>query len=155
MWGRAAHRYERVFGKDSTQAGVYDVVMQAAVRHVLDGYNSTVFAYGQTGTGKTYTMSGAKWTSDTQTPRQDDPTGDGLIPRAFQQLFEELGGSEVADAAAPAGAEATGKKQCATGPGRSGWAEGYARPACRAVGHAASVTLKAFSENDLSAFFDA
>jgi len=37
---------------------VYSKAAFALVAHVLEGYNGTVFAYGQTGTGKTYTMTG-------------------------------------------------------------------------------------------------
>ena len=34
------------------------------VQHLFKGYHATVFAYGQTGTGKTYTMEGYKYTQD-------------------------------------------------------------------------------------------
>ena len=47
-----------------------------SVHSVLDGYNATVLAYGQTGTGKTFTMEG-----------YDDPQLRGLIPRAVTDLF--------------------------------------------------------------------
>jgi kinesin family protein 11 len=51
------------------------------LREVLLGYNCTIFAYGQTGTGKTYTMEG-----DLSEPS----SGSGIIPRALYSLFEQL-----------------------------------------------------------------
>ena len=48
----------QVFGTDSTQERLYDGAVSPIVSEVLDGFNCTIFAYGQTGTGKTYTMEG-------------------------------------------------------------------------------------------------
>lgn len=53
---------------------------------MLDGYNCTIFAYGQTGTGKTYTMTGDM--SDNFGSYADFA---GIIPRALHKLFEKLG----------------------------------------------------------------
>lgn len=50
--------FDRAFGPDSKQADVYQVVVAPLINEVLSGYNCTVFAYGQTGTGKTHTMIG-------------------------------------------------------------------------------------------------
>lgn len=50
--------FDAVFGPDSTQKQIYDCVCRPIVESVLEGYNGTIFAYGQTGTGKTYTMEG-------------------------------------------------------------------------------------------------
>jgi len=47
---------------------------------VFKGYESTVFAYGQTGTGKTHTMEGDL----------SDPSNYGVIPRASQAIFDNL-----------------------------------------------------------------
>jgi len=52
--------FDRVFGVDSKQVDVYKVVAAPLVEEVLAGYNCTVFAYGQTGTGKTFTMEGER-----------------------------------------------------------------------------------------------
>lgn len=52
--------FDRVFGPDSKQVDVYKAVVNPLIEEVLQGYNCTVFAYGQTGTGKTYTMVGEK-----------------------------------------------------------------------------------------------
>jgi kinesin family protein 11 len=56
---------------------------------MLAGYNCTVFAYGQTGTGKTYTMSGDM--TDTLGILSDDA---GIIPRTLYSLFQKLEGTE-------------------------------------------------------------
>lgn len=52
--------FDRVFGTDSRQADVYSTVVAPLIEEVLSGYNCTVFAYGQTGTGKTHTMVGTE-----------------------------------------------------------------------------------------------
>ena len=52
--------FDRVFGTTSKQVDVYKVVAAPLVEEVLAGYNCTVFAYGQTGTGKTFTMEGER-----------------------------------------------------------------------------------------------
>ncbi|KAK9846008.1 hypothetical protein WJX81_008288 [Elliptochloris bilobata] len=68
--------YDRVFGPDSQQAEVYEHAARGAVLSTLQGFNATVIAYGQTGTGKTYTMEG-----DRVGP------GRGIIPRAIDEVF--------------------------------------------------------------------
>lgn len=50
--------FDRAFGPESKQADVYQFVVAPLIEEVLSGYNCTVFAYGQTGTGKTHTMVG-------------------------------------------------------------------------------------------------
>lgn len=47
-----------MFGPNSQQKELYDQAVSPIVYEVLEGYNCTIFAYGQTGTGKTYTMEG-------------------------------------------------------------------------------------------------
>ena len=44
----------------SKQKNLYDETFRDLVQAVLDGFNGTIFAYGQTGTGKTFTMQGGK-----------------------------------------------------------------------------------------------
>ena len=46
----------QVFGPQSQQKDLYDQAVVPIVNEVLEGFNCTIFAYGQTGTGKTYTM---------------------------------------------------------------------------------------------------
>lgn len=48
----------KVFSSKTQQRRVYDDAISPIVSDVLEGFNCTVFAYGQTGTGKTYTMEG-------------------------------------------------------------------------------------------------
>lgn len=48
--------YEEVFGQAATNLQVFERTMREPIRNVLGGFNSTVFIYGMTGAGKTYTM---------------------------------------------------------------------------------------------------
>lgn len=54
--GRDAHRFifDKVFNLDVKQKEVYEYAALPIVKSVLNGYNGTVFAYGQTSSGKTY-----------------------------------------------------------------------------------------------------
>lgn len=53
--------FDYVYDHDSSQEFVYNNTAKNSVMSVLEGYNSTVIAYGQTGTGKTHTMEGFKY----------------------------------------------------------------------------------------------
>ena len=50
--------WTQVFGPSAKQKELYDQAVVPIVNEVLEGFNCTIFAYGQTGTGKTYTMEG-------------------------------------------------------------------------------------------------
>ncbi|OAF67122.1 hypothetical protein A3Q56_05148 [Intoshia linei] len=76
--------FDSVHGEESTQKGIYKESFTNIVKSVLSGFNGTVFAYGQTGTGKTYTMQG----------KQNDPDLMGIIPHSFYQIFEHIQKSE-------------------------------------------------------------
>lgn len=52
--------FDYVYGPGVSQEVVYTTTAKPAVMSVLEGYNATIFAYGQTGTGKTHTMEGFK-----------------------------------------------------------------------------------------------
>ncbi|XP_042330465.1 kinesin-like protein KIF9 [Sceloporus undulatus] len=65
---------------DATQDAVYEAVAQRLVTQGLSGYNGTIICYGQTGAGKTFTMTG---TTENYLNR-------GLIPRAIQQVFKSV-----------------------------------------------------------------
>jgi len=67
--------FDRVFDTKSTQEQIFDDVSQL-IQSALDGYNVCIFAYGQTGAGKTYTMEGC----------EDNL---GIIPRAMELIFEK------------------------------------------------------------------
>ena len=47
-----------MFGSFTTQEEIFDQTLRPIVDDVMSGFEATVFAYGQTGTGKTYTMEG-------------------------------------------------------------------------------------------------
>jgi len=71
--------FDKVFDLDATQQQVFDGVrVSDSVNSVLGGYNATIFAYGQTASGKTHTMEGADI---------GDPVTRGIIPRAAAALF--------------------------------------------------------------------
>ncbi|GAA6058647.1 hypothetical protein JCM10212_004058 [Sporobolomyces blumeae] len=78
-----------VYGPDAKQAMLYDEVAKPILEQVLEGYNCTIFAYGQTGTGKTYTMEG-DLTPNGATFHDDA----GIIPRTLYYLFDHLSKSE-------------------------------------------------------------
>ncbi|KAJ1829416.1 tubulin-dependent ATPase kip3 [Coemansia sp. RSA 2599] len=73
--------FDRVYGEDSTQKDVYEGTTRGLLDSVMNGYNATVFAYGATGCGKTYTISGCP----------EDP---GVIFLTMQELFERLRAAE-------------------------------------------------------------
>lgn len=55
---RSAFCFDNVFSLFTTQEEIFDQTLRPMIDEVMKGYESTVFAYGQTGTGKTYTMEG-------------------------------------------------------------------------------------------------
>ncbi|XP_043702996.1 kinesin-like protein KIN-UC isoform X3 [Telopea speciosissima] len=55
-WNSDSYKFDEVFTESASQKRVYEVVAKPVVESVLNGYNGTVMAYGQTGTGKTYTV---------------------------------------------------------------------------------------------------
>ena len=61
MWH--TYSFDHVYDMNSTQENVYESTAKHAVCSVLEGYNATILAYGQTGTGKTHTMEGFKYSS--------------------------------------------------------------------------------------------
>ena len=62
-------------------------MVEPVVKEVLEGYSCTIFAYGQTGTGKTYTMEGERSSGDFTW--ENDPKS-GIIPRTMNHLFDKL-----------------------------------------------------------------
>src|SRR4051812_28934888 len=55
---QGAFTFDRVFDMSCRQADIFDYSIKPTVDDILNGYNGTVFAYGQTGAGKSYTMMG-------------------------------------------------------------------------------------------------
>ncbi|KAM7278422.1 hypothetical protein ACFE04_005556 [Oxalis oulophora] len=77
--------FDKVFGPTSQQKDLYNQAVSPIVFEVLEGYNCTIFAYGQTGTGKTYTMEGGA-----RKKNGEFPSDAGVIPRAVKQIFDIL-----------------------------------------------------------------
>ncbi|EDV22771.1 uncharacterized protein TRIADDRAFT_3491, partial [Trichoplax adhaerens] len=82
------YTFDRIFTPETNQLNIYKSMVIPMIEEVLEGYNCTLFAYGQTGTGKTHTMIGQR---DDQAflSWEDDPKA-GIIPRALGQLFDRL-----------------------------------------------------------------
>ena len=72
--------YDAVYDTDSLQQVVYDESAFPLVESVIEGYNGTIFAYGQTGCGKTHTMLGT-------------PDSPGIIPGCFKHIFGYIDGN--------------------------------------------------------------
>nr|GMD86786.1 kinesin-like protein KIN-5C [Ipomoea batatas] len=81
--------FDKVFGPSAQQRDLYEQAIVPIVNEVLEGFNCTIFAYGQTGTGKTYTMEGECKRSKTG-PNGGLPQEAGVIPRAIKQIFDTL-----------------------------------------------------------------
>ncbi|CAL9138541.1 unnamed protein product [Musa acuminata var. zebrina] len=79
--------FDKVFGPASKQKDLFHQAISPIVNEVLEGYNCTIFAYGQTGTGKTYTMEGG---GGRKTKIGEFPSDAGVIPRAVRQIFDIL-----------------------------------------------------------------
>ncbi|XP_048453443.1 kinesin-like protein KIF3C isoform X2 [Rhincodon typus] len=77
-------RFDAVYESSCRQSELYDETVRPLVDSVLQGFNGTVFAYGQTGTGKTYTMQGV-WA---------EPEKRGIIPNSFEHIFTHISRSQ-------------------------------------------------------------
>ncbi|KAL9062561.1 MAG: hypothetical protein Q9157_008815, partial [Trypethelium eluteriae] len=82
------YHFDKVFSPAADQNIIFDEVVTPILDEVLGGFNCTLFAYGQTGTGKTYTMSGDI------TDMQPLPPEAGIIPRVLFSLFTKLESEE-------------------------------------------------------------
>jgi kinesin family protein 5 len=78
----ASFTFDRVFDMRSKQKDIFDFSIKPTVDDILNGYNGTVFAYGQTGAGKSFTMMGAGDIENEETR--------GIIPRIVAQIFESI-----------------------------------------------------------------
>ncbi|KAI9762895.1 MAG: Kinesin heavy chain [Geoglossum simile] len=76
-----AFTFDRVFDMNSRQRDVFNFSIKSTVDDILNGYNGTVFAYGQTGAGKSYTMMGSDIDNDDTR---------GIIPRIVEQIFASI-----------------------------------------------------------------
>lgn len=71
--------FDCVFDWVSTQTEVYEHAASHLVEQIFDGFNATIFAYGQTGAGKTYSMEGKLGS-----PHR------GIVPRTVEHIFETI-----------------------------------------------------------------
>lgn len=75
LYERTIYKFDSIFDASATQARVFAEAGQEATRTFLEGYNATIFAYGRTGSGKTYTMFGNE---------------DGLAPSVVREIFARV-----------------------------------------------------------------
>merc|ERR1712223_1186744 len=82
--GGKTYLFDKVLKPNVTQEQVYSAGAHTIVKDVLMGYNGTIFAYGQTSSGKTHTMEGVI----------GDPDLQGIIPRIVNDIFNHIYGME-------------------------------------------------------------
>ena len=71
--------FDHTYDYRATQELIFSQTALPILESVMEGYNGTIFAYGQTGTGKTYTMEG-----------NDNETDKGIIPRSIDWIFNNI-----------------------------------------------------------------
>ena len=76
--------FDGVYYISDTTQQIYEEICFPLVEGVLQGYNGTVFAYGQTGCGKSFSMMGVT----------DPQANKGIIPRAFEHIFDQIAVSD-------------------------------------------------------------
>lgn len=74
-------KFDHVFQPQVSNQEVYDKVVKNSIDQLMDGFNATVFAYGMTGSGKTYSMSGTR----------EEP---GVIPLSINEIFNRIDNSD-------------------------------------------------------------
>lgn len=79
--GQIKYNFDGIFNHITTQKEIFDKSAKKIVEGVMEGFNGTVFAYGQTSSGKTHTMTG---------PDIDDLENRGLIPRMVAYVFDQI-----------------------------------------------------------------
>uniref|UniRef100_A0A7S0RP80 Kinesin-like protein n=1 Tax=Pyramimonas obovata TaxID=1411642 RepID=A0A7S0RP80_9CHLO len=89
QWDEDIYQFDTVFGESASQIRVYESVAAPIVESVMKGFNGTVMAYGQTGTGKTYTLGQLGDGADGHAQR-------GIMVRAVDDIFDKT--SEDKDA---------------------------------------------------------
>jgi len=74
-------RFDQIFDENCSQSNLFDRLVAPIVGSFLEGFNATIFAYGQTGTGKTFTMgTNTRVNGITNSDR-------GIIPRVLETIF--------------------------------------------------------------------
>lgn len=104
---RYDYSFDEAFGPECSQQEVWQKTAAPLVDTVMDGTNATIFVYGATGTGKTYTMMGNDKTAgmiDTATQGEDRPASSsnqpqpGIVSLTLRNLFNRI--RESTDASA-------------------------------------------------------
>ncbi|KAJ9680768.1 hypothetical protein PVL29_019934 [Vitis rotundifolia] len=80
-WDSDTYEFDEVLTEFASQKRVYEVVAKPVVESVLDGYNGTVMAYGQTGTGKTFTLGRLG---------EEDTSARGIMVRSMEDILADL-----------------------------------------------------------------
>ncbi|KAI5598515.1 hypothetical protein BDE02_02G137700 [Populus trichocarpa] len=80
-WDADTYEFDDVLTEFASQKRVYEAVAKPVVESVLDGYNGTVMAYGQTGTGKTFTLGHLG---------EDDTSSRGIMVRAMEDILAKI-----------------------------------------------------------------
>lgn len=80
-WDSDTYEFDEVLTQSASQKRVYEVVAKPVVESVLDGYNGTVMAYGQTGTGKTFTLGQLG---------EGDTSSRGIMVRSMEDILADL-----------------------------------------------------------------
>ena len=83
--GPMRFNYDWVFPPQCEQKDIYEVAGKPIAEAVMQGFNGTIFAYGQTSSGKTFTMTGASI---------EDPQLMGIIPRMVTKIFDQIANSD-------------------------------------------------------------
>ncbi|URD98824.1 Armadillo repeat-containing kinesin-like protein [Musa troglodytarum] len=79
-WESETYEFDELLTEFASQKRVYEVVAKPVVESVLEGYNGTVMAYGQTGTGKTYTLGRLG---------EEDTAARGIMIRAMEDILAD------------------------------------------------------------------
>lgn len=80
-WESETYEFDEVLTEFSSQKRVYEVVAKPVVESVMEGYNGTVMAYGQTGTGKTFTLGRLG---------EEDTAARGIMVRAMEDILADI-----------------------------------------------------------------
>jgi kinesin family protein 5 len=80
-WESETYEFDEVLTEFASQKRVYEVVAKPVVESVLEGYNGTVMAYGQTGTGKTFTLGRLG---------EEDTAARGIMVRAMEDILADI-----------------------------------------------------------------
>ncbi|KAL9682152.1 hypothetical protein QQ045_013945 [Rhodiola kirilowii] len=80
-WDFDTYEFDEVLTEFASQKRVYEVVAKPVVESVLEGYNGTVMAYGQTGTGKTYTLGRLG---------EEDTSARGIMVRSMEDILASI-----------------------------------------------------------------